>query len=62
MWKLLATAEEKRGLLTKARSVMEKGRLRNPKTAELWLEAIRIELRAGLKDTANNLMAIGNLY
>lgn len=59
MWILLANLEEKRGLLTKARSVLEKGRLRNPKNPELWLEAVRIEIRAGLKDIANTLMAKG---
>lgn len=59
MWILLAQLEEKRGLLTKARSVLEKGRLRNPKNPELWLEAVRVESRAGLKDIANTLMAKG---
>lgn len=44
-------------MLTKARSVLERGRLKNPKTASLWLAAIRIEIRAGLKDMANTLMA-----
>lgn len=62
MWILLAQLEEKRGLLTKARSVLEKGRLRNPKNPELWLEAVRIELRAGLKDIANTLMAKGMYF
>lgn len=61
IWRLLAHLEEKRGLLTKARSVLEKGRLRNPKNPELWLEAVRIESRAGLKDIANTLMAKGKL-
>lgn len=59
MWKQLARLEEKRKLLTKARSVLEKGRLKNPKNAELWLEAIRIEVRAGHKEVSNNLMAMG---
>ncbi|GLH16055.1 Protein crooked neck [Gryllus bimaculatus] len=48
---------ERRGLLTKARSVLEKGRLRNPQCDVLWLEQIRIENRAGLRDIANTLMA-----
>lgn len=62
MWKLLAGLEEKQGFLTKARSVLEKGRVRNMKNAELWLEAVRIESRAGLKDIANTLMAKGTCY
>lgn len=57
LWLLLARLEEHAGLLTKARSVLEKGRLKNPKNPQLWLEAIRIEFRAGLKDIANTLMA-----
>ncbi|XP_034238152.1 pre-mRNA-processing factor 6 [Thrips palmi] len=57
LWLLLSRLEEQSGLLTKARSVLEKGRLKNPKNPQLWLEAIRIEFRAGLKDIANTLMA-----
>jgi pre-mRNA-processing factor 6 len=53
----LAKLEEKRGLLIKARSVLEKARLKNPKNDMLWLEAIRVELRAGMKDIANAMMA-----
>lgn len=57
MWILLTRLEEKRGLLIKARSVLEKARLKNPKNDQLWLEAIRVELRAGMKDIANAMMA-----
>ncbi|KAK3931821.1 Pre-mRNA-processing factor 6 [Frankliniella fusca] len=57
LWLLLARLEESSGLLTKARSVLEKGRLKNPKNPQLWLEAIRVEFRGGLKDIANTLMA-----
>lgn len=57
LWLLLSRLEEKCGLLTKARSVLEKGRLKNPKNPQLWLEAVRVEFRGGLKDIANNLMA-----
>lgn len=49
--------EENRGLLIKARSVLEKARLKNPKNEVIWLEAIRVELRAGMKDIANAMMA-----
>lgn len=54
---LLAKLEEKRGLLIKARSVLERARLKNPKNEHIWLEAVRIELRAGMKDIANAMMA-----
>lgn len=59
LWNLLSTLEEKRGFLTKSRSILERGRLKNPKTALLWLSAIRIEIRAGLKEMANTLLARG---
>lgn len=57
LWILLSRLEEKRGLLIKARSVLEKARLKNPKNDQLWLEAIKIELRAGFKDIANAMLA-----
>lgn len=58
LWLLHADLEERlRGALTKARSILERGRLKNPKNAELWLAAIRVELRAGLKEIANTMMA-----
>lgn len=58
MWRLLAHLEIRKGLVTKARSVLEKARLRNPKNAELWLEAIRTEMKpGGVRDMANTLMA-----
>lgn len=41
---------------------MEKARLKNPQNAELWLEAVRIELRGGLKDIAHTLMAKGKHF
>lgn len=57
LWLLLSRLEEKRNLLIKARSVLERARLKNPKNDQLWLEAIRVELRAGLKDIAMAMMA-----
>lgn len=45
------------GALTKARSVLEKARLRNPSCAELWLEAVRVELQGNNKEMAHSLMA-----
>jgi pre-mRNA-processing factor 6 len=42
---------------TKARSILELGRLKNPKNPELWVEAIRLERRAGNEKLAVTLMA-----
>ncbi len=42
---------------TKARSLLELGRLKNPKNAELWVEAIRLERRAKNEKLAITLMA-----
>lgn len=43
--------------VTKARSLLELARLKNPKSPELWLEAIRLERRAGHAKLAETLMA-----
>jgi len=43
--------------VTKARSLLELARLKNPKNPELWLEAIRLERRAGNEKLAVSLMA-----
>ncbi|QQP54989.1 PremRNAprocessing factor 6like [Caligus rogercresseyi] len=42
-WCELADLEIKEGNVTRARSILEKGRLRNPKNGVLWLRSIRIE-------------------
>ena len=42
---------------TKARSLLELGRLKNPKNDELWLEAVRLERRSGNQKLAESLMA-----
>jgi len=58
LWRLLSQLECRRNQVTKARSVLEKARLKNPKNAELWLEAIRNELKNdSSRDMANTLMA-----
>ncbi len=62
LWLLLSRLEEECGQLIKARSILEKARLKNPKCSELWLEAVRVENRAGLKHIANSLMAKGGVY
>lgn len=43
--------------VTKARSLLELARLKNPKNAELWLEATRLERRTGNGKLADTLLA-----
>ena len=43
--------------MIKARSDLDKARLKNQNNAELWLETVRIEIRAGLKELARERMA-----
>ncbi|KAJ0174561.1 hypothetical protein K1T71_009669 [Dendrolimus kikuchii] len=57
MWILLSRLEEKMKHVTKARSVLEKARLRNLKNPELWLESVRLERRNGSAEIANAVMA-----
>ncbi|KAF0719914.1 Aste57867_711 [Aphanomyces stellatus] len=57
LWKLLCRLEERTKGEMKARSVLESGRLKNPKNPELWLEAIRLEARHGNDKGQENLMA-----
>ncbi|CAJ0965968.1 unnamed protein product [Ranitomeya imitator] len=57
LWLLLSRLEENVGQLTRARAILEKSRLKNPRIPELWLESVRLEFRAGLKNIANTLMA-----
>ena len=49
LWLLLARFDEAQGLMTKARSVLEKARQKNPQNPVLWLEAVRLEWKAGFK-------------
>ena len=62
LWILLSRLEEKNNNLIKARSILEKGRLKNPHSPELWLEAVRVENRGALKGIAQTLMAKGMHY
>jgi pre-mRNA-processing factor 6 len=61
LWLCAARWEEKISSTGRARSVLEKARLKNPKTPELWLEAVRVELRATGGNTANNMKMANNL-
>lgn len=59
MWIGLTRLEEHASVQTiiKARSVLEKARLRNPRNAVLWLESIRLELRANQKQVASAMLS-----
>lgn len=68
LWILSSRLEERAPILffnngnqgvgfTKARSLLELARLKNPKCPELWIEAIRLERRAGNEKLAVTLMA-----
>ena len=52
-----ARLEEKAGNVSKARATLEQARHRNSGSEELWLAAVRTELRAGLPQAAESLMA-----
>ena len=57
LWRSSAYLEEKAGAVGKARAVLEQARLKNPKQDQLWLAAIRTELRSGNNKAADGLMA-----
>jgi pre-mRNA-processing factor 6 len=58
VWMCQAALEEKTSP-AKARSLLEKARLMNPKSPELWLAAVRVERRANNLKTAQQLLAKG---
>jgi hypothetical protein len=49
--------QEKEGVVTKARSILEFARLQNRANAELWVEAVRMELRNENEKLATSLLA-----
>ncbi|KAJ8601098.1 hypothetical protein CTAYLR_007845 [Chrysophaeum taylorii] len=57
LWKLAAALEERAFGPTKARSILELARLKNPKMPELWLASIRLERRHDNRKLADNLSA-----
>lgn len=57
LWRSSAYLEEKAGAIGKARAILEQARLKNPKQDQLWLAAIRTELRSGNNKAADALMA-----
>ncbi len=59
LWILAARLEEKAGVVIKARSLLEKARLHNPKNDQLWAESIKIEERAGSPQQAKAVLSRG---
>lgn len=58
MWIAAARLEEKsRKSVIKARSVLEVARLKNPKSPQLWLEAVQLEARSGAHALSQSLLA-----
>jgi pre-mRNA-processing factor 6 len=57
LWLEASRLEERSGLVSKARSLLEVGRLKNVSAPQLWLEAVRLERRAGNKKAAATLMS-----
>lgn len=45
--------------MIKARSELERARMKNPKNAELWLESVRIEARSDTPQLARERLARG---
>lgn len=56
LWILFIQFEEKTNPV-RARSYLDMAKIRNPKNEHLWLEAIRLEFRSGVKETANALLS-----
>lgn len=57
LWISLARLEEDNENLPKARSILEQARLKNAENDNIWLAAVRTELRAERKKEADSLLA-----
>ena len=60
LWLLLIHLEVENEQIIKARANLEKARLRNPMTPELWLASVRLEMNAGNVQQAKVMLARGN--
>lgn len=58
LWIMSSQLEEKAGLRIKARALLEKARMNNPKSEEIWLESVKVEERDG-SGAAKGLLARG---
>lgn len=59
LWILSSRLEEVSGRAIKARALLEKARLVNPKDEFLWAEAVKVEERADAIAQANSLLSRG---
>ena len=57
LWILVSALEENAVGCTKARSILDLARLKNPKNPQIWVQSIRLERRAGNEKQAITLMA-----
>lgn len=57
LWILASRAEEKAGTSIKARAILEKARILNPKNSDLWTEAVQVERRGGNSSMAKALIS-----
>lgn len=57
LWQLAARLELRTNGVVKARTLLELARLKNPKSDQLWLEAVRVEQEHGDGKLAASLMA-----
>ncbi|KAJ1369108.1 hypothetical protein KIN20_030505 [Parelaphostrongylus tenuis] len=54
---LLNRLEESQKQIIKARSDLEKARIRDPQNEELWLESVWLEMRSGFRELASKRLA-----
>lgn len=57
LWICYAQMEQGLENFAKARAILQKGRIKNPKNDLLWLETIRLEIRAESLKIAHNLIS-----
>ena len=57
LWVLLAELEERENNTVKARSVLERARLKNPKNDQLWLRSIQLEKRVSSSEIADRILS-----
>ena len=57
LWILLANLEEREQNIVKARSVLERARLKNPKNDHLWMRSIQLEKTVSSSDIADRILS-----
>lgn len=62
LWLLASRTEERAKVTIRARAILEKARLLNPRDEELWAESVGVEERAGSVAQAKNVLSRGELF